>query len=241
MAHETTIAVYDHGRPATASEFADRIYRLLGRASVVEPRWETWSYSSQNGRQEPIRSLDDANTAVRDASGEWQVGAAGSKPRVAYTPSLFVGREAAPVVRVDCRAGMERTAVPAWTPNLVEITVRGALELATVAVLMRTLVEIFEPDWGHVRLDGSPTPPRAIFSDGAPVIGWVTYLSAAYPKLPALPPPARAYPVQRGTVLTASEKAEDSAAAIAPLRRALAGAGVLLPAVAMRTSVLTPA
>lgn len=64
---------------------------------------------------------------------------------------------------------------------------------------------------GYAGTEAVPQAPLPIFSDGAPVVGWMTYLRAAYPAIPqALPAPAVGYLVgSLGTLSPIESQAYD--------------------------------
>jgi hypothetical protein len=68
------------------------------------------------------------------------------------------------------------------------------------------------------------------FADGAPVVGWITFLSSEYKGVPEiLPEPAVARLTEGGTIFVAHPSRPDPEA-IGRLRAALGEAGALAPA-----------
>ena len=63
----------------------------------------------------------------------------------------------------------------------------------------------FDPDFGFAGSEAVPQAPLAIFSDGVPVVGWMTYLRRGFPDIPrTFPEPAVVYPVgAKGTLVVA--------------------------------------
>jgi hypothetical protein len=80
-----------------------------------------------------------------------------------------------------------------------------------------------------VECDGYPSAPTPPFADGAPTVGWLTYLERRYPQLPTtLPTPAVAHDLGTGTLFVAHSSKPDRDA-MARLELAL-GEAVLIPA-----------
>jgi hypothetical protein len=111
-------------------------------------------------------------------------------------------------------------------------------ERASRAVLegvLRIAVKVFRPDWAFAGTDEVPLAPQALFSEGEPCVGWMTYLRAAFPEVPrTLPQPSVVYPLDGlGTLIVAHPELFDDRdpghrAAMARVREVLVQAKVLV-------------
>lgn len=169
----------------------------------------------------------------------WRTGAT---ERTSYQARFYVDHKIGAPAAFTLTCGIEPLNLgPIFTPNRLEFLVRADVgdERASRAVLegvLRRAVTVFEPDWAFAGSAQVPQAPKAVFSDGAPVVGWMTYLRAAFPPVPrTLPQPAVAYPVgSLGTLIVAHPEVfhdgdEAQLAAIERVRGVLKAHGVLVP------------
>jgi hypothetical protein len=154
---------------------------------------------------------------------------------LAYGP-VFEAKAMAARLSLVCGIPPQATA---WTPNQTQLVLGMASGIAVrevdiLAGLLSAMAKGVTAEWGHVGVDGVPTPPMPPFADGTPVIGWISYISTAYPPVAAtLPEPSVARTAPGGTLLIASPARVDGEA-IDRLRLSLKEAGVLLPAYAVK-------
>lgn len=203
-----------------------------------------------DGEEQVASSAQACEVALLAHQVDW---ATGPTKRVAYQPRLFLERRSAPPVEVRLTCGIERLNLgPIYTPNRIDVLVRrdAGDEITSVAALegvLRAAIDAFRPDWGFAGVEGVPTVPLPVFSDGTPAVGWMTFLSGRYPAIPAaLPRPSVAHVIAgRGTLIAAHPKRFDErdgahVQAIEDLRQALSAAGVLLPSAALDDAAPAP-
>ncbi|WP_437982275.1 Imm52 family immunity protein [Sorangium sp. So ce117] len=166
----------------------------------------------------------------------------GQEQRTSYTPRFVVERDGARVALLSMSVGIEPLDIgPVFAPNRLDLQVSAAAldpktGPAALENMLRVAVAVFQPEWGHAGTESQPAEPISLFSDGAPGVGWMTYLSAAYPPLPtAFPSPSAAFPVASfGTLIVAHPGLFDPrdpahSAAVNAIRDVLGEAEVLLP------------
>lgn len=228
---DIVIRTYDHGRAEGPREIAAKVFKLCAELGKVHGKLVGWSARSPDGALTPIETADDCEQAVRARAKSWRFG---EREQVAYGP-VFEAKAMAARLSLVCGVPPQE----AWTPNQTQLALGMASGIAVrevdvLAGLLSALAKGLSAEWGHVGVDGVPTPPMPPFADGSPVVGWITYVSSAYPAAPAtLPEPSVARTAPGGTLLMASPARVD-AEAIERLRAALKEAGVLLPAYALR-------
>lgn len=166
----------------------------------------------------------------------------GHDTKICHEARFFVGPASAPSAELTVTCGVEPPALgPLYAPNRLELLLcRPAHAQPSRLVLENALcaaVALFQPDTGHVGSDAFPQPAEPLHSDGTPVVGWLTYLSSAFPAAPqALPAPAASDAVAGlGRLFVAhpdpfEEQNAAHRAAIDRLRATLAAAGVLAKA-----------
>jgi len=135
--------------------------------------------------------------------------------------------------------GVEPLNLSAWVPNQTQVGVYptagvGASDREACEILLREVVKAYDPAWAHLAIDMLPSAPVPPFDQGAPVVGWMTYVSRDYPPIPTvLPPGAVQYQLDSG-VLVVAHPAEPDPVAMDAVHGALKEAGVLVPALMMR-------
>jgi len=245
MANHYRVQLYWSGRDDAPRDLAHQIAAFLSALGSAHEDLAGWQSA---GEREPVPA--DSEAACLAALERHRVAwATGKERRTSYRPRFFLEREAASPAAVTVTCGIPRLDLgPIFTPNRLEMLVRadaGKERASRVAleVALRAAVDAFRPDWGFAGTDGMPAPPLPVFSDGTPVVGWMTYLSAAYPPLPAaLPEPAVVYSMlPHGALIVAhpelfQEQDPAHRDAIARVHEALRAAEVLVPAHALRPS-----
>lgn len=230
------IRAYDHGRIESFRPISSRFFKLLSTLGAVVPELAQWEGAVGDERL-PVASERDADTVVAAAARGWKVG---ERELVAYGPWATAAHRGIHTAKLSMVAGNEPLNLAAWVPNQVVIELVGAAEFALrsepqkLFALVQSIVGIAQPAWLVVASNGIPRAPVPPFADGRPTVGWVTYLSAAYPPTPrTLPSPSTAHDLGTGVMLVAhsSEPKEDP---IERLAGALSEARVLVPAIAVK-------
>ena len=202
------------------------------------------------GKEQVASGAQACEAALSAHRVDW---ATGPTKRIAYQPRLFLSRQADPPVEVKLTCGIERLDLgPIYTPNRLDVLVRrdAGEEITSAAALeavLRAAIDAFRPDWGSAGVEGMPSVPLPVFSNGTPAVGWATFLSWKYPPIPAvLPRPAVAHVIgRRGTLIVAhperfDERDPEQVEAIEEVREALSAAGVLIPAAALDDTASAP-
>ena len=226
------LRAYDHGRDEPFRAISSRFFKLCGALGAVVTDLSTWRGKLGTDSVDII-SERDADGVVVAAARMWR---SGDRELVAYGPSARADVKGIAAAKLSMVAGMAPLELPVWVPNQIEIELTGAAEAEMLRdpprlqAALQALVTAALPAWAVVSIDGDPRAPVPPFANGAPSVGWMTYLSSAYPPVPsALPQPSVAYEVGPGIIVVAHPKRPD-AGAIERLAYALADAKVLLPA-----------
>jgi hypothetical protein len=239
MATGYRVQVYWSGRAEPPARLAQQIFVFLTALPSVHEGLTGWHFEEvSTGKMVPVDSPSACQRALEDAAVEWTMG---GRKSTSYAPRLFVGRADAPAVEIQVTCGIEPLPIgPVFVPNRLSLVVRelGGEERVSAAVVenvLRAAIAMFRPDFGHAGSESMPQPAEPIFSDGTPVVGWLTYLSSAYPSLPsALPAPAALSRVAGlGTLVVARPELfvdgdEEHLAPVEAVRAALEAAGVLV-------------
>jgi hypothetical protein len=244
MAKRYRVYLAWRGREDDLRDMSRQTASFLSALGALHPLLKGFRFIDRATGKEAAASGNDAcQRALEAYRVDW---ATGETKRVAYQPRFFVERKAAPPVEIELTCGIERLNLgPIYTPNRLDLLMRRDApdNLASPGVLegiVRAGVEAFRPDWGFAGVEGVPDPPLAVFSDGVPSVGWMTFLSSKYPPVPAaLPKPAVSHVLaRRGTLIIAhpdlfDERDPAHIEAVEKVRQALAAAGVLVPAEAL--------
>ncbi|MEM9694851.1 MAG: hypothetical protein AAGA56_20065 [Myxococcota bacterium] len=129
--------------------------------------------------------------------------------------------------RLEVTSGIQPFGMDAmFTPNRAELRVnarRDTLEPTAFVAMAAALVHAFTPLFGFVGDMRWPVAPTAVFSDGRPRVGWMTFLEARFGEVP---PPWNdgvvTYPVDDGFLILAQGEVFDSreSASVAALKDA---------------------
>jgi hypothetical protein len=232
------IRAYDHGRTESFRAISNRFRKVMTALGAAVPELSAWE-GNLGGAPLPIASDGDADAVVAAAARMWR---SGDAELVAYGPAANAMNHGIREAKLSVVAGIAPTDLPVWVPNQTELEITGPIgpELRAnrerLQAVFLAVVQAMEPAWAVVEVDGFPAPPVPPFANGAPTIGWMTYLDRRYPGLPpALPSPSTAHDVGTGVLLVAHSSRPDRDA-IERLQKALAE-DVLLPA----TKVKEPA
>lgn len=226
------IRAYDHGRTEGFGAISGRFYRVCQGLAGVSKHLADWM-GDGGGVEIPVASQGDADAVVAAAARMWMMG---GEELAAYGPSAKSGGSG----RVAMVGGIPEIDLPAWVPNQVIVTIDGPaeVELRTdpklIVACLEKVVLAADPAWAVVASDDFPIAPVPPFADGAPTVGWFTYLSSKFPSLPvALPDGASRRDLGQGILVVAHASRADRPA-IERLDAALRGAKVLLGARAYR-------
>lgn len=240
MARHYRVQLYWSGRSDADRVMSRQIFTFCASLGPIHERLEGWLFQDERtGVPAPADSDPACLEALHQKAVAWSTGA---QQQLSYQPRFFLERAIDPPASFTVTCGIKPLGLgPVFTPNRLELLVRAGVgdERASRPVLeaiLRSAVAAFQPDWGYVGTESIPQPPVAIFSDGTPVIGWMTYLRSAYPPVPrTLPTPAVVYPVgSLGTLIVAHpelfrEGEPAHREAIDRVRNALKAAGTLVP------------
>jgi hypothetical protein len=244
MSRHYRIQLYWLGRAGSVRAMARQIFTFLAEIAPIHPGLARFAFEDGSpGALTPVTSEADVEVALEQRTVHWQTG---ETPRISYQPRFFVDRKAGAPVSLSITCGIELTGLETmFAPNRLELLVRADVgdERASRPVLeavMRSAVSVFRPDFGFAGTESIPSPPLALFSNGTPVVGWMTYLRAAFPPVPrTLPAPAVVYPVKDlGTLIVTHpelfhEHDEAQRASLARVRQVLREAGTLVPSTAL--------
>jgi len=223
---------------------ARQISTFLAELAPIHPGLGRFLFEDKrSGKLTPVTSEADCEEALVQKTVRWKTGAT---ERISYQPRFFVDRKAGAPVSLSITCGIELVGLESmFVPNRLELLVSANVgdDRASRPVLeaaMRSAISVFRPDFGYVGTESIPSPPLALFSNGTPVVGWLTYLRAAFPPVPrTLPAPAVVYPVKDlGTLIVAHpelfhEDNEAQRASMERVRDALKEADVLVPATSL--------
>jgi hypothetical protein len=84
--------------------------------------------------------------------------------------------------------------------NELVIERMGPAAPAAIRALLNELVDLWSPLWGFIGTLQAPDVPSGPWSDGAPTVGWLTYLSSLYG---AIPNELDARPARNGSIVEA--------------------------------------
>lgn len=244
MSRHYRIQLYWLGRADSVRAMARQIATFLAEVAPIHPGLARFVFEdARASKLTPVTSEDDCEAALVQRTVHWQTGAI---ERISYQPRFFVDRKAGAPVSLSITCGIELVGLETmFVPNRVELLVRADVgdERASRPVLeavMRSAIAVFRPDFGFAGTESIPSPPLALFSNGTPVVGWMTYLRAAFPPVPrTLPAPAVVYPVNEfGTLIVAHpelfhEHDEAQRASMERVRQVLSEASVLVPSTSL--------
>lgn len=219
------IRAYDHGKPDGFAAISQRFYRVCQGLAAVSPHLGSWV--GDGGDVEiPVETSEDADAIVGAAARMWRFGI---EELAAYGPSAKSGASG----RIGLVGGIPPIDLPAWVPNQVLVKIDGPAEVELrsdpklVVACLEKVVLAAEPAWVTVASDGVPNAPVPPFDDGAPTVGWFTWLDAKFPPGPAVLPEGASRRDLAGGALYVAHASRADAASIARLAAALAEAKVL--------------
>lgn len=244
MSRHYRIQLYWLGRADSVRAMARQIATFLAELAPIHPGLARFAFEDARlGKLTPVTSEDDCEAALVQRTVHWKTG---PTERISYQPRFFVDRKVGAPVSLSITCGIELVGLEQmFVPNRVELLVRADVgdERASRPVLeavMRSAISVFRPDFGFAGTESIPSPPLALFSNGTPVVGWMTYLRAAFPPVPrTLPAPAVVYPVKDlGTLIVAHpelfhENDEAQRASMERVRQVLKEAEVLIPSTSL--------
>lgn len=179
------IQLYWKGRRAPRAQYAAELWQFVGSLSWASPNLaRLQSYSREGELLPPLTGAAQAESLLAHWTVRWRTGPV---EHTSYTVPFVLGSLEAPAFEMELVTGIEPMPLEGlWVPNRLEVTVPADAPdgLATRDVLLAILhvgVRVFDPDWGFTGLQGEPVPPKPLFSQGAPVPAWMTYLSKRFP------------------------------------------------------------
>ncbi len=185
MTKRYRVQLYWPGRDTPLSSLAEEFWKFANALGQIDPNLARMRPFTRDGELlQPLTGPQHAEALLTHWEVRW---CTGDVERVSYKPGLALDRIAEPPVSCELTTGIPPLGMEGiWVPNRLEVLVRtdAADELVRPEILLGILhagVRVFAPDWGFAALDGDPVPPRALFSKGAPVAAWITYLSRAHP------------------------------------------------------------
>lgn len=246
MSRHYRVQIYWPGRTDPVRALARQVQGFLADLATIHPGLARFGFEDAQRTLVPAASEDDCLAALTQRTVQWKTG---PTLRTSYQPRFFVDRKAGAPVALSITCGIEPVGLdPMFVPNRLEVLVRADVgdERASRPVLeavMRSAIAVFKPDFGFAGTESVPSAPVALFSDGTPVVGWMTYLRAAFPPIPrTLPAPAVAYPVKDlGTLIVAHpelfhENDPAQRASMERVREVLKAASVLVPSTSLPKS-----
>jgi hypothetical protein len=226
------------GRTDPLPVMAGQLFDFLRRIAPLHPGLARFLFDEEH-LPAPASSVEACERALSLGTVRWKTG---DIDRTSYEQRFYVERSRGAPVELTLTCGIEPLGLdPLWVPNRLEILVRRDVgdERASRAVLeglLRAAVAAFDPDWAFAGSEALPITPLPFYTDGTPVIGWMTYLRRGFPEVPrTLPQPAVVYPVAgRGTLVVAHpepfhERDAAQRAAMDRVEEALSAARVLVP------------
>jgi immunity protein 52 of polymorphic toxin system len=246
MTERYRVQVYWPSGPVSLARIPEQIVALLVALEAAHDGLGGWVFEDREQKLVPASTAAVCRTALEQAAIVWHFG--GVK-QTAYRPRFFVGHPSAPAAVLTLTCGIEPIGLqPLFAPNRLELLLaagEGAttIDRHVIENALRAAVAVFRPDFGHAGSESMPEPVEPIFSDGSPVVGWMTFLSTARAAVPpALPKPSIAYPVGSfGTLIVAHpdlfrDRDEGQLAAIGALRQLLQREGLLVPATTLHSA-----
>jgi hypothetical protein len=195
---------------------------FLAALEWADARLGGFRFETADGEERAADTSEACGRAARESAYRWRLG---HEDKVCYQPRFFSDRADLVVT-----AGVEPLPLASlFAPNRLELLL--AAELGSRDVLEKALraTAIFRADFGHAGTVRFPSPAEPLLSDGTPVAGWLTYLSAAHAPSPSWPPTASTLPVaELGTLVVAhpdvfADDNEDHREAVGAVQRALQG------------------
>ena len=240
MRHDYRIELYWLGRDQAVKTSANGLYMLLTALRGINEGFAEFRYFNQQQRKHiPISSKDDCAAVIEAGRGYWRTG---QTQRTAYKTELFIADRANAPAQLWLTCGIDLRDVGAvFVPNslslrLTRSVASGGLTPAMGLNALRAAVNAFRPLFGLAASSDFPPSPKPLFSKGTPAVGWMTFLSAAYPALPAnFAEPTRVHTVgKHGHIVVAhpymfDDNDDEHRAAVARVAAALHASGVLLP------------
>lgn len=204
MSHHR-IQIYWPQRKDPLRALAAQLSAFLDGLAPIHPGLSRFLVHDPAAGSTPVSSKESCEEALSRGVVRWKTGIT---QRTCYEQTFFVDRRVGSPAAFKITCGIEPLGLdPIWVPNKLEFLVlavpgdeRGSR--ASLEGVMRHAIRIFDPDWGFAGTDRVPTTPLPLYTDGRPIVGWITYLRAGYPEVPrTLPQPAVPYPVVGGGTL----------------------------------------
>jgi hypothetical protein len=236
------IAVYRSDPPGPPSKRLEpaevrRVYEVVSGLRGLDPELSEWSVEGDLGYGAALRSEEQVAVELERGAVEWETG---EEVRRSYEIAARsrLGRGPA---RLTVVVGVHGPpGLVAFMPNraVLELDVSvgfGWPEPPLVQAALASMAAAFEADFGFAGSELRPLQPRALFDEGRPPVGWMTYLAGRLGALPpSLPTGAVAYRAGHGSIVVAHGKAyrddrREPREAVARVEVALGEAGLLVP------------
>jgi hypothetical protein len=217
MSERYYLGVHWGHRRESVDEAAERALRSLASLRELEPElfpgWVVWLDTKEKSLEHPlVEDLDHVRERLRVKRHEPDAPPLPDVDPGGFALELWNG---APAPELTCRfsltVGVHHGAWNVPAPNDLELLLPLAprpdlLEPARLAVILARLARDFDADWGTVSTNQHLMAHGANREPGAPLVGWLVFLSAPRGRArTALPPGARAAAVEGGTIYTASD------------------------------------
>ncbi len=250
MPEHYRVQLYWLSREDSLAWMSQQLYMLLTGWRSIDEDFASWSFFDKK-KQKPVEvvSKKTCQRLLEQTAVSYCVG---DKQCTAYQPKLILtprdDDRAEPLAKLQLSCGIQPMQLPVYTPNRLSFRAHRDLgEHGIGPLMLRRVLQIaattYRADWGYAGIDSFPQPPVALFSDGTPCVGWMTYLSTAYPSLPGiLPAEAQLFPVSSdGHIILAYPNLFDDGdarhlKAVAQVNESLREAKVLVPALRLANS-----
>jgi Immunity protein 52 len=189
------------GRRESAEACARRVevlFRHLGRCDAAYARWFEYAYSRKHSLQLPFEPTFETFLRFFERR-KYRLA------REVFTFEAWTGQEQqGRGGRLSFICGSNESFYPNGCLLHLPREEPAASRVLTVSVLkevVRAMVLAWEPDGCAVIAEGDRGAKKAL-EDGGPCLGWLTYVSGRRGKVPSLPRPARAEPMEaQGTLI----------------------------------------
>lgn len=237
MSEPYVVRVYWFRRDDGVSGTAAALHGWLAALAEIDAALGGWRHRDEaRGIDHPLVSRTACEEALERSAVKWR---SGDREHTSYQAFFSLAGGDGASISLTC--GLRPMALEVFAPNRLELTLasREWTEPVVVQAVLRKAVEAFRPDFGWAGTRKVPAPPLPVLSPGVPPVGWMTYLSAAYPVLPPFVSPVVVGAVGgQGAIIVAvptrfRPKLAEHAEAVARVRAALESGGVLLPARAL--------
>ncbi len=238
MSHR--VFVYWQPRPSTLGEQAAALWQTLRALSAHGGALAQWSaIALKTGNLIAIEGERECEQTLAARTIVWTTGDREQRSHQARLTTTSIPG----AVNLEVTMGIQPLDLDPergdaiFTPNRAMLTVDGhahRMPVEQFADLLKAMAVGFDALFGFAGGRERPIPPGAIFSDGRPPVGWMTFLHQRYGALPALPEHTAIYPTQGGSIVVAladelyDERSAKHNQVIARVQEALDAASILV-------------